>query len=521
MSYISNLDTALMKLSRYDTFTLRDACAGVHIFGAIGSGKTSGSGKALASSYLRAGMGGLVLCAKPDEVELWRRYAATNGRKKSVVLFDATQGFNFLTYELARQGMDGIGSVTECLMRVLEAARRTTPSPGGASDAFWQDATRQLLNYAIPVIYAADGTVSVSSIIAFVLAAATTEEQLANEEFQQSNLAYQTLFRAATKPKVPIEKNMLDAIARYWLSEYIAIPDKTRGNIIISLSTTLGRFNHGRLHRVFCGKTTIVPDLVFNGAIIIMAMPALTWNEDGIIGQQLFKYMWQRVMESRNGLPRQFRDRPVFLWADEAQYFMNSYDSDFLSTCRGSRACTVFLSQNLPTYYAKMGTSETHAADALIGKFNTHVFHQNACPRTNQFASTLIGRTIHRRGTYNAGEGSSRNMGMNAGNSANRGASSSFGSSSGQGGSSYSSNSGSNSGSGENWGDARGLSSNSSYSQGYSEVLDNAIEPSWFSQGLISGGPTNGNQVTAVWFKNGGRFIDSGGANILYPIFRQ
>jgi hypothetical protein len=52
-------------------------------------------------------------------------------------------------------------------------------------------------------------------------------------------------------------------------------------------------------------------------------------------------------------------------------------------------------------------------------------------------------------------------------------------------------------------------------------VLDNAIEPSWFSQGLISGGPTNGNRVTAVWFKNGGRFIDTGGANILYPVFRQ
>jgi len=26
----------------------------------------------------------------------------------------------------------------------------------------------------------------------------------------------------------------------------------------------------------------------------VSAMPALTWNEDGIIGQQLFKYIWQR-----------------------------------------------------------------------------------------------------------------------------------------------------------------------------------------------------------------------------------
>jgi hypothetical protein len=520
MSYISNLDTPLLKLNRTDAFTLRDACAGVHVFGAIGSGKTSGSGQALAGAYLRAGMGGLVLCAKPEEVDLWLRYAKAHGRANSVLLFDARQGFNFLTYELARQGMEGIGSVTECLMRVLEAARRTASSQGSTGDVFWQDATRQLLSYAIPVLYAADGTVSVSSIIAFVLAAATSPEQLADPAFQESNLAYQTLFRAATAPKVPISRTTLEAVTRYWLSEYIAIPARTRGNIVISLSTTLGRFQHGRLHSVFCGKTTIVPDLVFNGAVIIMAMPALTWNEDGIIGQQLFKYMWQRVVESRNGLPKNFRGRPVFLWADEAQYFVNSYDSDFLSTCRGSRACVVYLSQNLPTYYAKMGTSETHAADALIGKFNTQVFHQNACPRTNSFASNLIGRTLQRRATFNEGQGTSRNFGMNAGSNTSQGSSSGSGSSSGQGQGSSSWNSGSNSGSGNSWGDSRGRASNESTSQGYSEVMDTFIEPSWFSQHLMSGGPSYGNRVSALWFKNGGYFQETGG-NILFPVFRQ
>jgi uncharacterized membrane protein YgcG len=517
MSYVTKLDTPLLQLSRQDAFTLRDACAGVHVFGAIGSGKTTGSGQALAGAYLRAGMGGLVCCAKPDEVALWQRYAAAHGRSNSVLLFNEKEGFNFLTYELARQGMAGIGSVTECLMRVLEAARRVTPSPGGSGDVFWQDATRQLLSYAIPALYAADGTVSVSSIIAFVLAAPTSPEQFDNEEFQRSNLTYQTLFRAATQPKIPIEKNTLDAIARYWLNEYTAIPARTRGNIVISLSTTLGRFNHGRLNQVFCGTTTIVPDLVFNGAIIIMAMPALTWNEDGIIGQQLFKYMWQRVVESRNGLPPKFRDRPVFLWADESQYFVNSYDSDFLSTCRGSRACTVFLTQTLPTYYAKMGAAETHAADALVGKFNTQIFHQNACPKTNEFASNLIGRGLQRRATYNEGEGTSRNLGMNAGQSTNRGSSSSAGG----GGGSSSWSSGSNQGSGQNWGDNRGRGVNESFSQGYSEVMDYLIEPVVFGRDLKSGGPANGNQVTAIWYKAGGNFKDTHGGNVLFPTFRQ
>ena len=210
MSYIRDLDTPLLKLSPQDAFTVRDACAGVHIFGAIGSGKTSGSGQALAGAYLRAGFGGLVCCAKPEEVELWLRYAKAHGRSNSVLLFDERQGFNFLDYELARQGSDGIGSVTECLMRVLEAARRTTPSPASTGDVFWQDATRQLLRNTIPVLYAADGTVSVTSIVRFVLAAPTSSEQLADPEFKAENLTYQTLLRAATAPKAPLDQHTLE-----------------------------------------------------------------------------------------------------------------------------------------------------------------------------------------------------------------------------------------------------------------------------------------------------------------------
>jgi len=112
---------------------------------------------------------GLVTCVKPEEVELWQGYAKEHGRARSLILFDENEGFNFLTYELARQGVDGIGTVTECLMRVLEAAKRasaTASQRGG--EAFWEDATRQLLRYAITPIYAAYGSLSISDIIRFI-----------------------------------------------------------------------------------------------------------------------------------------------------------------------------------------------------------------------------------------------------------------------------------------------------------------------------------------------------------------
>lgn len=523
MAYVSNLDTPLLQLSGHDHFTLRDACQGVHVFGGIGSGKTSGSGKALASAYLRAGMGGIVMAAKPEEIELWMQYARENGRAESVMLFGERGGcFNFLTYELARHGMAGIGSVIECLMRVLEAARLAGASPGRQGDQFWDDTTRQLLRNTIPVLYAATGTVSIPDIIRFVSTAPTSLEQLHSGDWQDSSFMFQALAAARRQPRVAMNTADFEKTASYWRDEFARLDSKTRGNIAISLSTTLDRFNRGRLNRAFCSNTNLVPELTFHGAIIILDMPALSWNEDGIIGQQLFKYMWQRAVLNRNALEPQHRERPVFCWADEAQYFVNSYDAEFQSTCRSSRACTVYLTQSLPTYYARIGgDSPQHRADMLLGNFLTKIWHNNSDPVTNRWASDTIGRSIQRRASYSEGENFSRSTGMNSGESANWGNSSSYGGSSdSRGGGSTNWSQGANSGVGDSWGRNRGLNSGQSVTGGYSETMDNELEPAVFARDLRTGGPANGGHVTGVWFQAGKTFADSR-RNYLHVRFQQ
>lgn len=519
MSFVSDLDTPLLQLSAGDVFTLRDAMnGGVHIFGSPGSGKTSGSGHTLAGAYLRAGMGGLVLAAKPEDVPLWVDYARKHGRKDSVVIFDESRGFNFIAYELARQGRQGISNVTECLMRVLESADQTTGNIGAATDPFWPQAMRQALNYSVPVIYAAHGNVTVSDIVDFVTTAATKPEDYNDPDWD--SYAGRTLRRLVKNPVVPMDGDVQRAMLEFWFQQWPAIPVKTRGNIVISLSTRLDRFKHGRLKQCFCHHTDIVPEMTFGGAIIVMAMPALTWNEDGIIGQQVFKFMWQRAVESRNGLEARQQTRPVFLWADEAQYFVNVKDDEFLSTCRASRACVVFLTQTLPTYYARLGKDKTDAADGLVGKFATQVFHQNACTRTNEFASKLIGRALHRRKSESESRGTSLSRGMNAGSNTSLGESSNFSHSRSQQ-SSFSNSFGSNSSSGHSWGDNVGQGTSENSTTGYSEQNDFVVEPRFFASGLKSGGPANKNLVTAVWFKAGGNFKGGEGGNFLVPTFRQ
>lgn len=197
---------------------------------------------------------------------------------------------------------------------------------------------------------------------------------------------------------VPMSRGAMENTIRFWAERWPASPDKTRGNVAMSVNTTLDRFNHGRLNRVFCGKTTIVPELSLGGGIIAMAMPTTTWNEDGVIAQQLFKFMWQRMVLSRNSLAEKHRERFLFIFCDEAQETVNPSDGQFLSLCRQSKCCMTYLTQSLPTYYSKIGgDNPKEDALALVGKFRTHIYHSNACPETNEYASR-----VHREGGHSA-----------------------------------------------------------------------------------------------------------------------
>ena len=537
-NFVSNLDTPLLNLTAKDSFTLRDACNGVHVFGAIGSGKTSGAGRALAGAYLRAGMGGLILCAKPEEVELWLSYCEKHGRKDSVIVFDEKQGCNFIAYEFARKGgTEAASSVTDTMMRILEAADTAAGQKSGKpGDEFWTKTTRQMLLYTIAALYAATGNVTAGDIVRFITTMPTRNPTTQEEkDALDKNFAVDILHRMHVNPAREIPADLKEQTTNYWRLQYLALPDKTRGSILINVTSSLNRFNTGVLRKCFCNTTSIVPEMSFCGAIIIMALPVLTYNEDGIVGQQLFKFLWQRTVEARNGLPAQFRERPVFLYGDESQYFVSSYDDQFLSTCRGSKACVVYLTQSLPTYYAMLGREKSDAVNGFVGKFNSKVFHLNADPSTNAYASSLIGRGLHIRRSTSEGSSTSTQHGTSYGSSESFthtfGDTDSRGSQHGY----FSILPDSlNRGVGSQRTAATQRGSNNGYTitegeshnatTGETEQMDTLVETNFFSQHLKTGGPGNDYEVTALWFKAGGNFnrpMPGATNNVILATFTQ
>lgn len=395
------LSQPLLHFGKYDAWTIGDAFEGTSIIGATGSGKTSGSGQAVARSFLKAGFGGLVLCAKSDEVKLWERYCRETNRSKSLIIFGPNRPyrFNFLNYELSRPGA-GAGH-TENLVRlfttVMSVAKRKSGQGGGSNQDFWEQATQQLLRNLIDLVTIARGQLMLLEIYDALVSAATSPEEFQSEAWRNSSFCWRCLRGGEAKSKTARQAHDFKITSAYWASEYPGLSSRTRSILVTSLTSMMDIFLRGILHELLSTTTNIVPELTHEGAILVIDLAVKEYNQLGQMAQTLIKYIWQRASERRDV---QLHPRPTFLWCDEAQFFATATDAEFQSTARSSRIATVYLSQNIGAYYNHLGQPDTHS---LMGNLQTKFFHANGDPMTNNWAADLFSKSWQFRGSTSVG----------------------------------------------------------------------------------------------------------------------
>ena len=514
-----SLDRSLLNLTRYDPWSIRASFTHLLALGTTGSGKTSGTLKHVILAMLNAGFGALFCIAKSEDAQAIVEYCRQTKRLGSLLHWNGTNGgYNFLAGELARSG--NINNVIDLLMAVLAMVRETGSNAGRASEQFWIDSVLQQLRATVPIIFAATGTVRISDILAFVRSAPNSLEQMRDPTWQRDSFFF-SIFQAAAEV---LDDASGERAMAYW-REFCSLDAKTAGNIRVSLTTALSRFEHGWLKEAFCGETTLCPELMMSGGVLIlMDFPVQTHGEDAALGQKIFKYCSQRVLLARNGMEPHLRDRPVAIVADECQNFLYN-DAEFLAQCRSSMVAVVMATQSLPTLYAKIGGDHPHdRAHHLISNFNNIVLHSTACPETAEWFARKIGKSVQRRANFSESEGTNQSFGMTMGEGSNwnrRARTGVIGMGGGFGSGDdplWHREPGSEGGS-DNWGRNRGQGHNSNTSHGYSETVDWIIEPSFLARGLMTGGPANRNRVSAVWYQAGRRF--SSGGNALLAEFRQ
>lgn len=387
-------------------WTLEDAFSGTQIFGATGSGKTSGSGHHLIRHFLQSGMGGLVLTVKPSEADDWLRYAAEAGRPKSdLILFGPEvtptrpYRFNFLEYENEHAKTDTrfIENVVNVISEVMELEQRSNDSGNGNS--FWRNAARQMVRNSVALVRLSGEDVTFRNIYRVCVSApesASEAKELVGGKEGQS-YCIDLIKKMGEQEKEGTEIPDADIILYYWLEDFAKLAQETRSSIVSHFSTVADLFVRGTLRDLFSspkGDHELRPELCRgnkgeNGKIIVLDLPVKDFKRIGQLSQVLYKLTWQSAMERSKG-----EKRPCFLYVDEAQFFITPTDMMFQSTARSSRVATVYLSQNISNYYAVMpgdrGRAET---DSLMGNLQLQVFHANTDTNTNQWASELIGRS--------------------------------------------------------------------------------------------------------------------------------
>lgn len=389
--------TRLIQLAANDSdwLTVGDMIQGTQIFGATGSGKTSGSGRYLATQFLEQGWGGLVLTAKRQDARDWEQWARSTGRLHDLV--HLTPGgdwqFNFLAYELAHPPPHS--SPTHDVAALFLAAMAGGGERESGSDPFWNDSLRQLLHNTIDLALLAHQRADIETLANIIRTAPQTNKQAATPEWQDTSLCWKLLLAADGRDHPPAVRKDLDEAVHYFVEEFPSLASRTRSIVVSSVLSKLTALLRSPLRELFSGEgesEQATPELTHRGKVIIVNLPVKVFGETGRFAQKIIKLVWQRATERRVvGIDTQ----PVFLWADEAQYFITPEDALFQQTARSSLAATVYLTQSLSNYVAGLGGPTARSqADSLLGNLLTKIFHANADPVTNEWAERLIGRDL-------------------------------------------------------------------------------------------------------------------------------
>jgi len=366
--------------------TIRQAYEGIHVFGATGSGKTS-TLKIVAKNMLSFGLGGIVLCDKPDEAINWNKYGIETKREQDF-LFLSKEKFNFLNYESERNGGGDSENIANIILEVTGKSNKST------NDPFWDNAISQIIRNSVDLLKMAEENISLKSINQVIQSAPKSQEDMT-----KLNGSWFENITVKARKSAHFDNEI---VLRYWLDEFLNLSEKTRSIIISSFTGIVDKLSRGKIGQIFNTETTFNFEDLRKGKILICDLSNKEYGEVGRFSNILIKYMFQKMVERKcsEGIP-------AFIWADEAQFFISKNDNNFLQTARSSKIINVYITQNIHNYYSELGLNNKSNVNSLLGNFQTKLFFQNGDNDTNKFAADLLGKAIFTRlSTHHGGSNS-------------------------------------------------------------------------------------------------------------------
>ena len=230
---------------------------------------------------------------------------------------------------------------------------------GGGNDEYWNNAVKQLLRNTMTILQMAGESINIENIYRMVISAPSANGNTAEES------SYCTDLMALSIPEHLRQTPEFEIARTFFLEEFAHLDERTRSNTVSSFSVTADSMQRGELARCFSApeSTLHLEDIYRNHKILIVDYDQKSWGRMGQYAAGIIKYCFEMMIERREDISNNDAP-PVFLWADECQFFSLDYDQKFQTTARSSRTLTVYATQNLGNLYDGYGKEK---ASSLLG----------------------------------------------------------------------------------------------------------------------------------------------------------
>lgn len=393
-----NPATPVLQLGEGEHLSLLDFYCGVQVWGSTGSSKSTATMAAAVEGLFSAGAGALCLCAKREDRRNYEAHARACGRGQDVMIFgpdDSPLRYNFIDAELARDG-SGAGLVTNLtalLSTVSEVARRGHGSTGMADgEGYFRLASEQLCRNSLELMLVAGQRITIPALHRFISSLPTSPEQVASDAWRSTSFAYAIMELAGQRVKAMSESRMADyeLAVSYVFNEYVPMSARTRSCIVSTLTSALDLLSRGVARDLLSSPTSNVsPEMCWDGAIVIVDIPALVYQDVARLIGVIMKYCWQRAAMRRDLTKG---DRPMAIIVDESHLFAAEPDWEFQAVARGTHTATLLATQSISNYLEVFGERSEARVHSLLGNLQTQVFHQLTDIRTISYVQELLGK---------------------------------------------------------------------------------------------------------------------------------
>ncbi len=431
-----DLDKPLIKWGEAHSYDLRTAYANTGIFAATGGGKTSGAGAFIRKAFLEKGpgrpvpegMGGIIITAKAGDVYDWIKDIKLADRWEDTYIFGGPEGkrdacFNYLGWNPGGRVVSNVLNRQLLLSEVSVTAERsrgnTSAGQGGGDSAYFQTQLATLLTWLLLLVQTARIPLSIATLSTILNSAPVNRAALNSKEWQKGGMGQvlAMLAREYTQEGDPERRADINNLFAFFTERWPDLNSRPRSITEGMADATFSLMMQAPLRGLFTGaNSTITPEAVFKGKLILVDARVLQDPALGGIMAQIWKYCYQLAVKQRSGKTEELR--PAWFYCDEYQTIASPLDADFFAISRGLAAPNCVLCQQRESLTRVLG-QET--ADNLLSNIQTKIWGQNSGP-TNQWASDLIGSRYIKVDTLSMGGGATHSpLGDPHGHSGNTG----------------------------------------------------------------------------------------------------